>query len=615
MAPSSSNPLLRDRDVDFLLYELLDAPDLTALPAFAEHSRETFDLTLASARRLARERFYPAYRPMDAEPPVFENGAVRVHPKMHALYADMVALGVGSATRGYDVGGQQLPLVVSGLATAYLMAGNLSAYGYVGLTSGAAHLLESFGDENLKRAFMAPMLSGKWTGTMALTEPQAGSSLADVATRATLATDGTYRIRGAKIFISGGDHDLTENIVHLALARIEGAPAGIKGVSLFAIPKRRPDGHGGYVPNDVAVAGVIHKVGWRGLPSVVLDLGEHDDCHGWLVGEAHRGISYMFTMMNEARLMVGMNAVATASVAYHESLAYAESRPQGRRRGGSGAPVAIIEHADVRRMLLRQKAIVEGGLALLAIAAICSDRAAHAESAKERDRSALLLDLLTPVAKTFPAEKGFESNALAVQIHGGYGYSTEYPVESWLRDQKLNTIHEGTTGIQGLDLLGRKVVARDGAALHILKEEIDAAVIRANAAGLDRHAAALSNTLGLVLDLTVHLAGQGLAGDVDAMLLHSADYLDLFSTLLVSWAWLRMETVAIEALARRAAKISMAAGAHLETPLSNADEAFYRGKIAAARYFLETELPRVPHLATLCRDGESSYRDAEPAWF
>ncbi|MFP2930998.1 acyl-CoA dehydrogenase family protein, partial [Pyxidicoccus sp. 3LG] len=329
MTAPRPNPLLSDRDVDFQLYEVLDAAALCALPAFAEHSRDTFTLLLDSTRRFAREVLYPTYRPMDAEPPVFQDGRVRVHPLMRQLYPRMVDLGLLTATRPPEVGGQQLPLTLHAMASAYLMAANLSAYAYVGLTLGAAHLLEVFGTPEVKEVFMEPMYRGEWTGTMALTEPQAGSSLADVRTRATPAPDGTWRLQGSKIFISGGDQDFTQNVVHLTLARIEGAEGGTKGISLFAVPARRPEG-GKLVDNDVRVAGVIHKIGWKGIPSLVLNYGESGDCHGWLVGPPGKGLACMFQMMNEARIMVGMNGVATATAAYHEAVAYARERPQGR---------------------------------------------------------------------------------------------------------------------------------------------------------------------------------------------------------------------------------------------------------------------------------------------
>ena len=605
------NPLVSDRDIEFLLYEVLDAPSLCALPAFAGHDRSTFDLMLASSRRIAREVLYPAYRPMDAEPPRFEGGRIITHPLMKTIYPQLIELGVIGATRPVAVGGQQLPRLVAALASTYLMAGNLSACAYIGLTSAAAHLIETFGSAELQREFMARMYSGEWTGTMALTEPQAGSSLADVKTRATPAADGSYRIKGSKIFISGGDHDLADNVVHLTLARIDGAPAGVRGISLFAVPQRRLE-DGRLHDNDVSVAGMIHKIGWRGLPSLALEFGERDDCHGWLVGEPGRGLACMFQMMNEARLMVGANGVATASVAYHEAVEYARQRPQGRPLASkssaaalSAAQIPIIEHADVRRMLLRQKAIVEGGLALIAVTAYQSDLAEHAATAEERQQAALLLDLLTPVAKSFPAERGFEANALAVQVHGGYGYSSEFLPEAWLRDQKLNSIHEGTTGIQGLDLLGRKAMAQGGAALQLLMQAVHKTLARARSAGV---AAAwiepLEQAVQGVGALTMQLGQRGLSGDVEGMLLHSADYLELFSILIVGWQWLEQASVARQRLAASDAG-----------DLSAADRAFYEGKLCTAQYYLLTEVPRIPALAALCSSGEDSYARMQPDWF
>jgi alkylation response protein AidB-like acyl-CoA dehydrogenase len=600
---SSENPLLSDRNTDFLLYELLETESLCAFPAFADHSRQTFDLYLRSARRLAREVLFPAYKAMDESPARFEAGGIVAHPRMKGIWARMVELGAIAATRPTAVGGAALPMTVAALAHAYLMAGNLSAFGYVGLTTGAAHLLEAFGDESLKRELMTRMYAGEWTGTMALTEPQAGSSLADVATKASPRDDGTYAIAGSKIFISGGDHDLTENVVHMTLARIDGAPVGIKGVSLFAVPKRRREG-AHLVPNDVSVAGAIHKIGWRGIASLALNFGESGDCRGWLVGEPHKGIAYMFQMMNEARIMVGVNAAATATVAYHEAVAYARARPQGRHlgaKGSGGKQIPIVEHADVRRMLLRQKAITEGAMALVAFCAKMADVAEHGTDDDARERAALLLDTLTPIAKTFPAEWGFESNALAIQVHGGYGYSSEQLPEAWLRDQKLNSIHEGTTGIHGLDLLGRKVVAQGGAPIRILLEETEKTIERARRAGVDAvWTARLRTGAATIAELTAHLAALGMSGDADGMLRHSADYLSAFAIVVISWMWLWQATLAREALARGA---------------NERDVAFYEGKVCAAEYWLETELPKVDALAVLCRSGEGSYARMQDAWF
>ncbi|EPX60226.1 Acyl-CoA dehydrogenase [Cystobacter fuscus DSM 2262] len=601
MTAPASNPLLSDRDVDFQLYEVLDAESLCKLPAFADHSRETFTLFLDSTRRLARDVLAPTYRLMDSEPPTFRDGRVHVHPLMRTLYPQLVDLGLLAATRPVETGGQQLPLTVYSLASAYLMAANLSAYAFIGLTTGAAHLIEAFGSEWLKDTFMAKMYSGQWTGTMALTEPHAGSSLADVRTRATPAEDGTWRVSGSKIFISGGDHDFAENVVHLTLGRIDGAPAGVRGLSLFAIPARRPEG-GRLVDNDVRVTGAIHKIGWRGIPSLALNYGEGGDCRGWLVGQAGKGLAHMFQMMNEARIMVGFNGVATASVAYQEALAYARNRPQGRlswEKDAARPQRPIIEHADVRRMLLRQKAIVEGGLSLLSMASWQSDVAEHGETPEARERAGLLADLLTPLAKTFPAEKGFEANTLAIQVHGGYGYSTEYLPEAWLRDQKLNSIHEGTTGIQGLDLLGRKVVAAGGGGLRAFVEEVEATVERARRAGVDASwGESLNEALQRVVALTMELGQAGMEGDVERMLRHSADYMELFSVLAVAWRWLAQAAAAREGLAR-----------------GTDGRDFYEGKLAAAQYWLHTELPRVAPLVELCRSGEDSYTRMQPDWF
>ena len=573
------NPLISDTFIDFLLTRVLDVESLSRVPGLEACSADTCGPWLDACRRLARSVLFPDYRAIDATPPAFSNGRVTLHPRMHEAWRGLRELDVIAALG-------TLPQTVSTLSSLYLMAGNLSAYGVAGLTAGAAHLLEAFGSDALRATFAPKLRSGEWTGTMALTEPQAGSSLADVTSRATPRGD-HFLLRGSKIFISGGDHDLAQNVVHLVLARIDGAPAGTRGISLFAVPRLRPDT---LEDNDVRVAGVIHKIGWRGLPSLALNFGEDGHCHGWLVGAPNQGLKCMFQMMNEARLMVGANAVATASVAFHESLAYARERRQGRPLGVTDvtlAPVPLIEHPDVRRMLLRQKAIVEGATALLGVTARYADLSTHAVHEEDRARARWLLDLLTPIAKTFPAERGFESNALALQIHGGYGYSSEYLPEAWLRDQKLNSIHEGTTTIQGLDLLGRKVIAGGGAALQALMDEMTAEVQRSSRS-LEAFTAAMARTV----EVTAQLGAKGADGDVVGMLAHSADYLDALSTLVIGWMWVR-----------------------LENALGPRDDAFATGLRAAASYWLATEVPRVGPLLALCAEGERSYVDLPSAAF
>ncbi len=593
------NPLVRDRDVEFLLYEVQEVERLLELAPFAEHERETFDLFLQSAAKLARERLFPVFRDMDERPAALVDGRVQDHPAMGELYDQLVELGIVTAARPEAVGGAQLPQCVTTMAYLYLMAGNGGAVGYPLLTAGAAHLIESFGDEALKQTYMRRMYDGEWTGTMALTEPHAGSGLGDITTTAAPAPgrEGVYKIRGSKIFISGGDLQFRENVVHLTLARREGDPAGTRGISLFVVPRMRPNPDGGALEfNDVHTSQLVHKIGWKGLPSLGLSYGENDDCHGWLVGEPCRGLNYMFQMMNEARILVGANATATASAAFHESLAYARERTQGRRldrKGASKGPVSILEHPDVRRMLLRQKAIVEGSMSLLVTAATYSDLAEHGEDPDERERAQLILDILTPVTKSFAAERGFEATSLALQIHGGYGYSSEYLPELWLREQKLNSIHEGTTGIQSLDLLGRKVVAKGGKALLLLSEELRADVEAARRAGVDAQLCdSVKIEVARVTGLTQLLGTRGAGGDVNGMLAHSVDYLTLFSNLIIAWQWLRMAAAACRAL-----------GGDVDDAAAD----YYHGKIEAARYWIRTELADNARLAILCETAEDSY--------
>lgn len=601
-----SNPLLDERFIDFLLDAVHPLDEVLARPMFADHDRETCALYLDGARRLAREVLWPTYKLMDEEPPELVDGRVKVHPSLKGIYRHLVEMGSIIASRSPEVGGAGLPQVVATMAEIWMMAGNGAAVGYPLLTAGAGHLIEAFGDETSRALFLEPMYAGRWTGTMALTEPQAGSSLADLTTKATPTEGGTYRLVGSKIFISGGDQDLTENVVHLTLARIEGAPAGTRGISLFAVPRLRPEGDE-LVDNDVIVSQLLHKIGWKGLPSLGISLGERGDCHGWLIGEPGHGLKAMFQMMNAARLSVGSQASATAAVAYYESLAYARERTQGRPLGvkdPTTPPVPLTTHPDVRRMLLRQKAIVEGSIALVVGTARWTDLARAAETEAERTHAALLVEILTPIVKTFPSEFGFDANVLAVQIHGGYGYTSEYVPEALMRDQKLNTIHEGTTGIQGLDLLGRKAMMKGGAALRALATAIGADVKRARAAEIEPAMCdALDASNARFAEVTMALGMKGMQGDVEGMLLHSTDYLTALSIHVVAWQWLRMVA---------AGTGSKGNGAKTGGSKS-ADAAL--GRRQAARYWFAAEVPRIAHLLSLCAEAEGSYREMQDAWF
>jgi len=586
--------LFHVRNLRFLLHEVLDLEGLTRFPYFADHDRASFDGVLDTAEQMGIDLLAPAFQAMDVEQPALVDGRVKVHPLVRTVMREWGEGGWISAHAPAALGGQQLPgtllAAVRGLFAAY----NYSASVYPALTAGAAQLLISFGSRELIERYVPRMFSGEWQGTMALTEPQAGSSLADLRTLATPAEDGTWRIRGQKIFISCADHDGAENVVNLLLARTEGAPPGLKGISLFVVPRRRIGEGGVLVDNDVAVASVFHKLGYRGAPITQLALGERGDCHGWLVGERHHGLKYMFQMMNEARIDVGMAAAAIASAAYHHSLAYARERPQGRPatdRDPASPPIPIVEHADVKRMLLFQRAVVEGSLGVILRAAHYADLERVLEDGEARERASLLLGLLTPVAKSYPSEMGILAVSQGLQCLGGYGYCAEFPLEQHYRDIRIHAIHEGTTGIQALDLLGRKVVMQGGRPFLLFLEEVRATIERARGtATLSAEADELAATLATLEQVTAHLTGLAVAGEIELFLADATLYLELFGLVAVAWQWLEQAVVAERA--RRA-------------PLDGADALFYEAKLVTFRYFFGYELPRSAGLAKrlLAADG------------
>ena len=453
-------------------------------------------------------------------------------------------------------------------------AANYSASVYPLLTSGAAHLIESFGSEELIETYIPKMFEGAWQGTMALTEPQAGSSLSDITTQAEPTEEGYYLIRGQKIFISTGDHDGADNIVHLMLAKIKGAPPGVKGISLFVAPKKRPDENGELISNDVTVTAIYHKLGYRGAPITQLSLGENGDCRGYLVGEPHMGLRYMFQMMNEARLEVGMGAAAIASAAYYASLEYSQQRPQGRRvseKNPTNPQVPIIEHPDVKRMLVFQRAVVEGSLSLILQCCRYADMM-KVSSGEEKERWFLLLDLLTPVAKSYPSEMGNLSVSQGLQCLGGYGYCDEFPLEQLYRDARIHPIHEGTTGIQGLDLLGRKVTMHGGKALMLYLEEVRSTVAAAeDVEALKPYAERLSTALGALEEVTSRLIEVAAEGDVERFLADATLYLEFFGIIAIAWQWLLQGLVAKDLLQKDA---------------TEAETMFYEGKTVCYAVFL-----------------------------
>jgi len=585
------------RDMDFLLHDVLDLDGLFARPRYADHDRGSVAAMLDTAEKMAADHFLPHAARLDANEPSFDGERVHIIPEVKQALDAYCAAGFMSAHADYEWGGMQLPHTVSMAVSAFFSAANISTVGYPFLTRAAANVIAKFGTEAQKDAYLRPMLEGRFFGTMALTEPGAGSGLADLKTAAVPADDGSYRITGNKIFISAGEHDLSENIVHLVLARIKGAPAGVKGISLFIVPKVLPDG----TRNDVRLAGLIHKMGYRGTTSTMLNFGEAGGATGYLVGEAHRGLGYMFHMMNEARVGVGLGAAVIGYAGYRVALDYAKTRLQGRppqAKDPSLPPVPIIEHADVKRMLLASKAYVEGGLALCLLGSRLVDDSETAPTPEARNRAFQLLDLLTPMIKSWPSQYGLVANDLAIQVHGGYGYTREYPVERLYRDNRLNPIHEGTFGIQSLDLLGRKVLGDQGKALSLLAEEIFA-TINAAPPALAEEAGALGGAIALVSE-TVAVLGRAAAGNqLDQALANSAVFLELLGHVVVAWLWLRMAIAAEAALPKATGEAA----------------AFLDGKRRACRYFFRWELPKIRPQAALLQSLDQTCAEMPVAAF
>lgn len=588
--------------IDFLLYDWLHADRLSERARFADHSRETFDAVLDTCERIAREKYAPFNRLVDTEEPRFDGEKVILPQATHDAHDAYVASGMLSAAQDYEEGGMQLPYTVEAAAGTFFATASVSIGGGL-LTKGNANLLLVHGTEPQKAVFARNEFSGRFSGTMALSEPQAGSSLSDVATRAT--PDGPdfesdplgprYRLKGNKMWISAGEHELAENIVHLVLAKIPGPDGklvpGTRGISLFIVPKKLVDTEGKLTGerNDVALAGLNHKLGWRGTTNTLLNFGEGRypvrasgggldgrgaGAIGYLVGKPGEGLRCMFHMMNEARIGIGLAATALGLAGYYAALDYAKNRPQGRPVGPAGKDpgqpqVRIIEHADVKRMLLAQKSYCEGALALLLFCARLVDEQ-HTGTPEAADEARLLLEVLTPVAKSWPSEFCLEANSLAIQVHGGYGYTRDFPVEQYWRDNRLNMIHEGTHGIQAADLLGRKVVMEGGKGLSLLAKRINATIQHAiHQPHLAEHANALGRALQQVGAAT---KAAWATGSAEAALANAVPYMQAFGHLVIAWTWLDV-VLALPAGSTRLA-----------------DE----GRVRAAQYFFHYELPKIP---------------------
>ncbi|MFI5776888.1 acyl-CoA dehydrogenase [Nocardia sp. NPDC051570] len=572
--------IMSARDLEFLLYEWLDVARFTERDRYREHSRETFDQVLTLSRELAEKYFAPHNRDGDLHEPSFDGEKVHLLPAVKQALDAFAAAGLVGAGMDERIGGMQLPHTVFTACMSWFYAANLATTSYPMLTMGNANLLAAHASPEQIDRYVRPMLEGRYFGTMALSEPQAGSSLADITTKAVAQEDGAYRVFGRKMWISGGDHELADNIVHLVLARIPGAPVGTRGISLFIVPKYlvAEDGSLGE-RNDVVLAGINHKMGWRGTVNTAPVFGDGaftpggaPGAVGYLVGEPNRGLAYMFHMMNEARLGVGLAATALGYTGYLKSLDYARGRPQGRPitvKGQDTPQIPIVRHPDVRRMLLAQKSYAEGALALQLYCATLVDQQRSAIDEAEHTRASMLLRILTPIAKSWPSQWCLAANDLAIQVHGGAGYTRDYDVEQHYRDNRLNPIHEGTHGIQSLDLLGRAAIADNGAASALLLETIGGTIAAARAtadAELGDFADALAQAAGRIATTTATLWKDG---NPDLALANSAAYLEAFGHVVLAWIWL-----------------SQAVAAHGHTG------SFHDGKRAAARYFFRWELPR-----------------------
>lgn len=594
---------ISERNLRFLLDEVFDTASLTQHAHYEVHSKESFDMVLETALKIGRDLLRPNLRDMDQNPPELIDGRIKVHPSVKDLMREWGEGGWLAATAPMDLGGQQLPILIYAACRFVFSAANYSASVYGSLTSGATRLIEAYGTEEMIKTYLPKLFAGEWQATMALTEPQAGSSLSDITTLALPTDQGYYHIKGQKIFISGAEHDAVENVIHLMLAKIQGAPPGVKGISLFLVPNKRIHEKGELVQNDIQVTGIFHKLGYRGLPLTQLSIGENDDCRGYLVGEPHKGLTYMFQLVNETRIDIGICAAAIASAAYYASLAYTKERPQGRKPSAKDPTlpqVRIIEHPDVKRMLLFQRSIIEGSLSLLLQCALYADLE-KVLTGEEKERYALLLALLTPVAKTYPSEMGVHSVSQGMQCLGGYGYCDEFPLEHHFRDARIHPIHEGTTGIQALDLLGRKITMNDGKAYRLYLEEVQKTILEAKAvSGLERYAKELEDGLDRLQGVTEHLLGLEAKESRDLFLADATLYLEFFGIISVAWQWLLQALSIQKALSRNP---------------KGGEADFYHGKLYAFRFFFGYELPKIGWLGKRLMDSDGLTVEMKEAFF
>ena len=595
-------------DIDtlkYLLYDVHELEELLKRERFVDHDKESLDMFLDSSKDFADRELFPYFKEMDENPAFHKDGQVYVHKQVETMMKKGGELGFISSSFDYEVGGLQIPLMASTASSYILDAANNHLPGYAGLTQGAAELIIHFAKKDLLDKYVPEMLAGNWGGTMCLTEPQAGSSLSDIVTKATPHENGYYNISGQKIFISAWDNQYLDNIVHLVLARVEGAPKGTKGISLFIVPKNRKLDDGSLEPNDVTSVADFQKMGQKGYCTTHLGFGDKEDCRGWLVGEENNGLSCMFVMMNAARIGVGRAASAIASAAYYASLQYANERPQGRKLSSDGkknveeSQSLIIEHPDVRRMLLLQKAVVEGSMSLVLLAAKYYDLESTAQSKEEKIKYNTLLEMIIPVVKTYPSDAGAYSVNNGLQVLGGYGFCSDFILQQYYRDIRISAIYEGTTGIQSQDLLGRKITMNNGEGLKLLLAEIIETITKAsNYPELKEYCDSLSKKIKLSEKILQTLMPYALKGDFEKYLADASIFMEFFSLVIVGWNWLEIAANSQESLKNGDKKYS---------------EIFYKSKIETMKYFFEYELPKTvshseiimnPSSVTIKKEGE-----------
>ncbi|MDT0594364.1 acyl-CoA dehydrogenase [Glaciecola petra] len=600
----AADTLIHDFELPFQLYDVLDAEALCKHDKFSEHSVETFDAVLDTAQKMATNLFLPHNHIADKNEPQFDGHKVSMIDDVKVAFDAFRESGFIAGRYSFEDGGMQLPETVMTAVSAYFMSANPSTTAYPFLTAAAINVISHFANEELKNAFMPRMLTGEFTGTMALTEPHAGSSLADIKTTASPQPDGSYRLKGSKIYISGGEHELSDNIVHLVLAKIPGGPGGVKGISLFVVPKYRLNSDNSVGPrNDVQLAGLLHKLGYRGTTSTALTFGENNDCHGYLVGEPHFGLRYMFMMMNEARIGVGFGAAMIGYRGYLYSLDYAKDRTQGRiapNNKPEDDATAIINHGDVKRMLLAQKAYTEGGMSLCLYGSNLIDRINTCEDEARKLDLQEMLDLLTPVLKAWPSEYGPKANDLGIQVLGGSGYTREYYSEQFWRDNRLNPIHEGTNGIQALDLSFRKIWQKNGLGLRVLQKEMQSDFAKVSTTQSAELVQALNPYLSELHEVLTHLTAVMQTEKAFTLTANAQAMMNIFSSIVVSWIWIRQASKAEQLLADTS---------------DQQKQNYYKGKIQAAKYFIEWELPTVARDIQLLKTNNSTCVDMNNDWF